>query len=71
LETEGCGKDSRKKHDMRRKEVDIVYSVLKFLESRKHREQCFSKKYGGSLAYKKILNCKNVAELKNTGKCMF
>jgi hypothetical protein len=51
-------------------DVDAIYILLKCSEMRKWREQFLSRKWlmlNEGIAYKKIINCTNIIELRNIG----
>jgi hypothetical protein len=50
---------------------DVLQIALKCFETRKQREQFFSRKLlilNEEVAYKRMINCTNAAELRNVGK---
>jgi hypothetical protein len=53
---------------------DAIHILLKRSETRKWREKFLSRKWlklNEWIAYKKIINCTNIIELKNTGICLY
>jgi hypothetical protein len=56
------------------KDEEAIHILLKFSETRKWREQFLSRKWlmlNEWIAYKKIINCTNITELRNIGICLY
>jgi hypothetical protein len=57
-----------------REDEDALHILLKCLETRKWGEQLLSRKWrivNEEVAYKRIINCTNAIELRNTGKYLY